>query len=74
MCCAGVRPEQGTTLRLSERRLLFLCLSCRQQGAGEWVTAATGLAGAVPPKKKEKKEHDASIIQNPWKGVAVVAA
>ena len=38
------------------------------------MTAATGLAGAVPPKKKEKKEHDASIIQNPWKGVAVVAA
>ena len=26
------------------------------------------------PNKKEKKEHEANIIQNPWKGVAVVAA
>ena len=26
-----------------------------------------------PPNKKEKKEHDTNIIQNPWKGVALVA-
>ena len=28
----------------------------------------------TPPNKKEKKEHDAKIIQTSWKGEAVVAA